>query len=152
MANSKAKKPNKIVKQIIGLVVVLALLVAISTLATLMVAGKIEILPEAAEPIGYIGDAENICHHQVMQDHGDMLAAISIDDRSSHYDQASGKYKLFYQLDVYRDANKQSGVNVFYVNCMVSSSRGVIARMEYLEQVDFKPKAIRREKGNAFGF
>lgn len=151
MAKSKDKKSNKVLSQLIGLVVVLVVLVAASTVTTLVATGTIEVAPEKGTPISYIGDAEQVCNQRVKQDQGSTLSSMSVDDHSSHFDEASGQYKLYYQLDLYRDAGKQSGVKLFYVNCTVSS-RGIISRIEYLEHLDFKPKAIRREKGNAFGF
>ena len=80
------------------------------------------------------------------------MSSLSVDDRSSLFDKGEGKFKLYYQLDLYREGSRGAGVSTFYVNCFVSAARGNIQRIEYLEQLDFKPKAVRREKGNAFGF
>jgi hypothetical protein len=77
---------------------------------------------------------------------------MTIDDRSSLFDKASGRFKMFYQLDVYRDATERSGVKTVYVNCAVSAQHGTISKVEYLEQQEEQTKAIRRQRGNAFGF
>lgn len=148
----KESQKNKITFQILGLLVLLFLLISVSTVATLVLTGTVEVSSRNAQPIAYIVDAEKVCVRRIKGDHGDNVSAVSVDDRSSFFDKGAGKYKLHYQLELFRDGVKQSGVSVFFVNCAVLASNGVISRIEYLEQLDFKPKAIRREKGNAFGF
>ena len=148
----KEKKNNKITFQILGLLVLLVLLVSISTVGTLVLTGTVEMGVGDASPIAYIIDAEKVCVRRIKEDHGKNVSAVSVDDRSSFFDKEAGKYKLHYQLELFRDAAKKSGVSAFFVNCVVSASSGRIFRIEYLEQMDFKPKAVRREKGNAFGF
>lgn len=102
--------------------------------------------------ISYIVDAEKVCERRMKADYGNEISALAVDDRSSFFDEPSGRYKLHYQLELFRNGAKQSGVNLFYVNCVVTASSGDIRRIDYLEQLEFKPKAVRRETGNAFGF
>lgn len=136
--------------QIVILVIVLLLLVAVSVVTVLIATKKVDILASAAPPIKYVGEAERACGIRVKKDQGDMVSTMSVDDHSSFFDEASGEFKLFYELDVF-NGSKQAGVKKFYVNCVVSSARGVIDRIEYLEEFEYKEKVIRREKGNAFG-
>ncbi len=152
MAVKKGKQQGAFTKQVVGLVVILVILICISVIATLIATNKIEVTGEKSKPVEYIADAENLCGQRMNEDRGDTLNMAAVDDRSSFYDKKSGDFKLFYEVEIYRDAGKQSGVNTYYVNCFVSSSSGNISRIEYLEQKDFKPKAIRRTHGNAFGF
>jgi hypothetical protein len=150
----KPKKNNnkKITYQILGMVALLFLLISISTVATLVLTGSVDVGLSEAEPVAYIVDAEKICVRRIKSDYSQRMSSVTVDDRSSFLDKDAGKYKLHYQLELFRDIAKKSGVNTFFVNCVVSAANGDITRIEYLEQLDFKPKAIRREKGNAFGF
>ncbi len=148
----KSEKKSSVFKQLLGLVVVLLILVALSTMATLVATGVVEIEEEQGQPVNHMTDAEVICDARVENDHGSNLSVATVDDRSSHYDPASGLYKMFYQVELYRDVSRQTGVKRFFVNCFVSSSRGLVSRVEYLEQQDFKAKPIRRATGNIFGF
>lgn len=148
----KTKKTGNVFKQLLGLALVLTVLVALSTMATLVVTGVVEIEEEKGQPVNDIADAEGVCNARVEKDYGDSVSVSMVDDRSSHYDHSSGQYKMFYQVDLYRDVSRQTGVKTFFVNCFVSSSRGVVSRVEYLEQADFKAKPLRRETGNIFGF
>lgn len=150
MAQAKKKQADSTF-QLMALLLILLALIALSTVGTLVAVGVID-FSEEAQPVGSITEAEGICNSRVKGDYGDSLNAMTVDDFSSRYDQQSGTYKMFYQLDVYRGSGKKSGVDVFYVNCFVSASDGDIDRIDYLEQKDFKPKAIRRTHGNAFGF
>lgn len=151
MASSKKKQKDSTTGQMVGLFLVLLLLVALSTVGTLVAVGVID-FSEETHPVGSITDAESICNGRVKSDYGESLNAITVDEFSSRYDQQTGVYKMFYELNVYRGKGKTSGVNTFYVNCFVSANNGGIKRIDYLEQKDFKPKAIRRSHGNAFGF
>jgi hypothetical protein len=152
MPKVTVKNDNKIAYQIIGLIVVLMVLIAISTLATLAVTGKVELAIKTGAPISHINEAESACSNRIKQDHLGNINSIALDDRSSRYDQASGQFKLFYHVEIYRNGNKQSGVSHFYTNCFVSSDDGMVWRIEYLEELDFKAKPIKREQGNPFGF
>jgi hypothetical protein len=134
------------------LLAVLLFLVAVSAMTILIATGTVDIMAPDAPPIEYIGDAEKACDRRVKTDRGSSLSALSVDDHSSFYDESSGEFKLFYEMQLFNDSNKQSGVTTFYVNCVVSSARGVIAKMKYLEDLEVTQKAIRREHGNAFGF
>ncbi len=152
MAVSKAKKSNTMIYQIVGLIVLLIVLISVSTVATLTLTGTVEIGSAKGKEIAEIIDAEQICERRMRGDHGSAISNVSVDNRSSRFDQSSGQFKLYYKLDLYRNGQRGSGVSLFYVNCFVRASHGDIARIEYLEQLDFKPKAVRREKGNPFGF
>lgn len=149
---AKSKQKQNFSTQLIWLVLVFVVLVSISALSTLVVTGNIELVPEKGEPVGYIGDAENICDKTIREEHGNNINAFAVDDHSSRMDEGSGQYKLYYTLTLYEGSSQKSGVKDFFVNCFVSASRGVVSRVEYLEQKDFKPKVIRREHGNVFGF
>ncbi len=152
MPKVKSKSSNPIKSQLIYLFVVLIVLIAISTIATLMATGTIEVSAPPADPVENITDAESMCNQRVKNDHGAMLNAFAVDDLSSRYDAASGRFKMFYEVELYRDDSRQTGTQRFYVNCFVASAEGVIARVEYLEQKDFKGKPVRRQHGNIFGF
>ncbi|ODS23473.1 hypothetical protein AB835_08545 [Candidatus Endobugula sertula] len=146
--NKKSKE--SIALQIVGLVLLLVFLVALSTVGTLITLGVIKTRGDA-KVIGSMAGAEHICDQKVRADYGHSLSVATVDDRSSRYDNKSGQYKMFYELTIYQGNNKHSGVKTFYVNCYVSAKRGSISHIDYLEQKDFQPKAIRRRHGNAFG-
>jgi len=130
----ETKKGGSSTGQIIGLICLLVALVALSTVGTLVALDVIQIGDKPA-PVESIVDAESVCGQRVRSDYGQKLNAISVDDRSSRYESSSGQYKMFFQLDVYRDSSKLSGVQTFYVNCFVSARQGSIARIDYLEHV-----------------
>jgi hypothetical protein len=148
----KTKKNNKVTYQILGMMALLLVLISISTVTTLVLTGSVQVGSGDATPIAYIVDAEKVCVRRIKSDYSQRVSTVDVDDRSSFLDKDAGKYKLHYQLELFRDIAKKSGVNTFFVNCVVSAANGKITRIEYLEQLDFKPKAVRREKGNAFGF
>jgi len=136
--------------QVGGLVTLLIMLMTTSLVTGLMAVGVININPENRRVVNNMGDAMSICEGEIQQEHGSLLQAFAVDDLSSHGDKASGGYRLYYELNMYRDTTRQSGVNKYYVNCFVSAG-GRIKRMELLEDKTFVPKALRRTKGNAIG-
>lgn len=148
----KEKKKNSAMYQMLGLSVLLLLLISVSTVATLVLTGTVEVSTNKGSAVTYIVDAEKLCERRMKADYGNEISTLAVDDRSSFFDEPGGRYKLHYQLELFRNGAKQSGVNLFYVNCEVTASSGDIRRIEYLEQLEFKPKAVRRETGNAFGF
>lgn len=136
--------------QVGGLVVLLLILMTSSLVTGLMVTGIIDINPEKKRTVSNMGDAMSICDNAIQEDHGALLQAFALDDLSSHGDKESGGYRLYYELNMYRDNTRQTGVNRFYVNCFVSA-KGRIKRMDLLEDKSFVPRALRRSKGNAIG-
>lgn len=152
MPKTPSKRANKMVCQVLSLLAILLALVAISAVATMVLTGAVEVGAVKSEPINFIADAEKMCDARVRNDHQGVLSSMTIDDRSSLFDKASGRFKMFYQLDVYRDTTRRTGVKTIYVNCDVSGQHGTISKVEYLEQEEEKTKAIRRQRGNAFGF
>ena len=144
------KKRDSTLLQIIGLLLLLVTLVIMSTVGTLIALG---IIKTGDQPVSVnsITDAENVCDQRVRRDYQQQLNFMTVDDRSSRYDSASGRYKMFYELGVYQGNDHQSGVQTFYVSCYVSAKQGVVSRIDYLEQTEEKIKAIRRSHGNEFG-
>lgn len=136
--------------QVVALLAVLVVLVIISVATALMANGTIS-LEEAKPSVGSMTDAESICNAEIRQEKGSVLNSFMVDDRSSRYDEEMGKFKVFYQVEVYLDESRQTGTGIYYVNCFVSARRGIITQIDFLEQADFKPKAVRRTHGNPFG-
>ncbi|MGH1440000.1 MAG: hypothetical protein ACRBBR_07830 [Cellvibrionaceae bacterium] len=136
--------------QVGGLVVLLMMLMTTSLVTGLMVTGVININPENKRVVSNMGDAMSICDGAIHDEHGSLLQTFALDDLSSHGDKESGGYRLYYELNMYRDNTRQTGVNKFYVNCFVSA-KGRIKRLDLLEDKSFVPRALRRSKGNAIG-
>lgn len=136
--------------QVAGLIVLLLMLMTTSIVTGLMVTGVININEEKKQVVSNMGDATSICDQALQDEHGDLMQAFALDDLSSHGDEESGGYKLFYEMNMYRDTSRQSGVQKFYVNCFVSAA-GRIKRMDLLEDKSFVPKAVRRTSGNVIG-
>ena len=127
-------------------------LIMTSTVTGLMVVGLIDINPQNKRNISNMGDAITICDAAIEEEYGDLLQVFALDDRSSHDDEASRGYKLYYDVNMYRDVSKKTGVKSYFVNCFVSA-KGRIKRLEALEDKTFVPKALRaRRVGNPFGF
>lgn len=149
---SKASKENKSknLMQIVVLIIALVILILLAATATLVSLGVIE-LGSSNPPVKSLIDAELLCDTEIRNDYEETLSSFFVDDRSSRFDNKEGKYKLFYQMQVYRDGNKKGGVETYYVNCFVSSAKGAVTDMRYYEDRDFTGKPIRRTKGNAFG-
>lgn len=136
--------------QVGGLVVLLLMLMTTSLVTGLMVTGVININPENKLVVSNMGDAMSICDRAIQDEQGALLQAFAVDDLSSHGDEVSGGYRLFYEMNRYRDATRQTGVDKFYINCFVSA-KGRIKRLDVLEDKSFVPRAVRKSKGNAIG-
>lgn len=143
-------KPYKAWFQVVGLVLLLVILMTTSLVTGLMVTGVIDINADNKRMVNNLGDAMSICDGAIQEEHGGLLQAFVLDDLSSHGDEKSGGYRLYYEMSVYRDATRQTGINKFYINCFVSAG-GRIKRMDLLEDKAFVPRAVRRTKGNAIG-
>lgn|GEM_PF-5032808 len=149
MASKVSKKKTLISPSIIWLLFVLVLLVLLSIVGTLTVMGVFD--RSSGVPIHSIVQAEDICSERVHKDYGSKMNVLTVDDRSSHHDISGNVYKMFYEIEVSRDSSRQSGVEAFYVNCLVSGDEGTIDSMQYFESKNLGPKANRRSYGNAFG-
>jgi hypothetical protein len=136
--------------QVGGLILLLFALMTTSVVTALMATGIIDISTSTNGPANSMTDAQFICNNALQKEHGDRLQAFSMDDLSSREDKARGGYKLYYELEMYRDASKQTGVTHFYVNCFVAAN-GRIRRMDLMEEKIFVPKPVKRTHGNAFG-
>lgn len=150
----KKQKKNSVLLQIIGLVIVLILLVAISAGVTLMATGTLDveaIATKPGKPVGDIVDAEKICNQQIREKYGRQLSSIENNERSGRYDKSSGDFKLFYQLDVFRDESRRTGTGVFYVTCYIASADGSVSQMEFLEQGDGQSEVSKRDDTNFIG-
>jgi len=133
-----------------GLVVLLVMLMMTSLVTGLIVSGIININPDNKQVVSNMGDAMSICEGAIQDEQGALLQAFAIDDLSSHGDDASGGYRLFYEINKYRNASRQTGVDKFFVNCFVSA-KGRVKRLDFLEDKAFVPRAARKSKGNEIG-
>jgi hypothetical protein len=136
--------------QVGGLVLLLFALMTTSVVTALMATGIIDINSSANGPVNNLTDAQYVCNNALKKEHGDKLQAFALDDLSSREDPNNGGYKLYYEMEMYRDASKQTGVSHFYVNCFVTAA-GRIRRMDLMEEKIFVPKPVKRSHGNAFG-
>ncbi|MBX2809645.1 MAG: hypothetical protein KTR20_13555 [Cellvibrionaceae bacterium] len=136
--------------QLAGLIVLLLLLMVTSVVTSLMAVGIVDLFPEGSAQVQSMTDAQFICDKALRSEYGQTLRSFVVDDHSSHFDGQSSRYKMFYEMDMYREGNKGQGVNRFYVNCFVSAN-GRIRNLELFEEKTYTPKAVRRTKGNAFG-
>ncbi|MFT6389503.1 MAG: hypothetical protein ACJAUP_002896 [Cellvibrionaceae bacterium] len=133
-----------------GLILLLVMLMVTSIVTGLMVTGVININPDNKQVVSSMGDAMSICEGAIQDEQGALLQAFAVDDLSSHGDDASGGYRLFYKINKYRDVSRQTGVDRFYVNCFVSA-KGRIKRLDFIEDKVFVPRAARKSKGNEIG-
>lgn len=150
---SEVKKagPSRLaVIQVVGLIILLVILIIISVTTGLLATGQIK-MPEPKPQVSSMLTAQDICDDEIRKDKGAMLNSYVVDDLSSRYDAAMGKFKMFYQIELYLDKSRQTGTAIYYVNCFISARRGVITQMDYMESKTFVPKAVRRTNGNPFG-
>ncbi len=145
-----AKKRLNVQWQVIGLILLLLILMTTSVVTALMATGIIDIYPDEHGPVNSMTDAQFICDQELQAEHGELMQMFVLDDLSSHSDDKRGGYKLYYEMNMYRDASRSTGVNKFYINCFVSAG-GRIKRMELFEEKEYAPKAGRRSQGNAIG-
>ncbi|MBX2810101.1 MAG: hypothetical protein KTR20_15890 [Cellvibrionaceae bacterium] len=136
--------------QVGGLIGLLLALMVTSVATSLMAVGIIDLFPKSNGKVHSMTDAQFICDKALRAEHGEALRSFVVDDHSSHFDDASGRYKMFYEIDMFKGGAKQQGVNKFYANCFVSAN-GRIRNMDLFEEKSYVPKAVRRTKGNAFG-
>jgi len=147
----KKSGPSRVViAQVVGLIILLVILIIVSVTTGLLATGQIE-MPEAKPQVSSMLTAQDICDEEINKDKGAMLNSYVVDDLSSRYDAAMGKFKVFYQIELYLDQSRKTGTAIHYVNCFVSARRGVITQMDYMESKSFVPKAVRRTNGNPFG-
>ena len=150
----KAKRSPNVWLKVVGLVMLLITLIGVSVAVTLMAIGTFdvaEVVKKKGKSVGDIFEAEKICHARIELDYGDLLNSIELDERSGRYDKSGGEYQLFYQLNVYRDKTKRTGVKVFYTNCYISSVDGFVTRMEYLENGGGESNVLKRSDTNFIG-
>jgi hypothetical protein len=149
-----ANKNRNVLPQVIGLTILLLLLVCASVMVVLMMTGTVDIenMPENKDnPVSEIVDAEKICNQQVRFDYAGRLNSIVHDERSGRYNKSTDNFTLFYHLEVYRDESKQTGTSASYVVCNIASVDGSISQIEYLEDLEEKAKASKRDDTNIFG-
>jgi hypothetical protein len=148
---SKEERQRKVVRmQLLGLVLLLLALIVTSVVTGLMASGAINIKAGPNGPAESMTDAQLICDRAIAEEHGATMQSFVVDDMSSRTDKKGGGYKVYYELNLYRDASRSSGVKKHFVNCFVSSS-GRVNRMDVFEDKIFVPKPIQRSSGNAFG-
>jgi len=135
--------------QVVALIALLVCLLSISVVSTLMVVGVVEYEPQRPV-LGSMMDAEKMCNDLIKEDHPQSLSSFAVDDFSSRFDEQTGQYQMFYEVDLKRDVNKPSGVQKYYLNCFVTSL-GRVTTFDMLKEQTFVPKPIRRTTGNAFG-
>lgn len=136
--------------QVGGLVVLLVLLISASIVTFLLASGSLDLASGSQRSVNHIGDAMLICDKELQDEHGELMQAFAVDDLSSHGDKESGGYRLYYEVNMYRDSSRQTGVQKYYINCFVSS-KGNIKRFDFLEDKTFVPKALRKTRGNEIG-
>lgn len=145
----RKKKASSI--QVLGLVILLLVLMATSAVTAFMAIGVIDLSSTTKYgPANSLTDAQFICDKVLKEEYGAKLQSIALDDLSSRENNKRDGYKLFYEMNLYRDASRKTGVSKFYVNCFVSAA-GVIRQLDLSEEKTFAPKAGRRTTGNRFG-
>lgn len=148
-AKGKAKS-GRSVGQLLSLIIVLAILVGVSVTTTLMLTGTIAIYDKGIGTIPSINEAKMLCDDEIRETQKG-VRSLHLDDRSSHHHDASQRYKLFYEIDLYKGKTKQEGVQKFYANCFVDEVKGRVTVFEMFEAQDYKPPPLRKSGGNAFG-
>lgn len=150
-ATTQANKKKVIARiQVVGLIALLFALMTTSVVTALMATGIIDISPATSGPANSMTDAKLICDGELQQEYGNKLQAYAMDDLSSRSGGKGGGYRLYYEITMYRDSGRKTGVDKYYVNCFVTAT-GRIRQFELFQEKTYVPKAGRRTKGNAFG-
>ena len=148
MAKSKTVKKSR--KQIVVLILLLLLLMTTSVVTSLMAVGIIDLFPDEGKSVNSMTDAYIVCNDAIKSEHGEQVRSVMMDDFSSRFDEVSGRYKMFFEVDMFREKQNQAGINKFFVNCFVSPN-GRIRALDLFEEKPYIPKAGKRTTGNAFG-
>ena len=149
MASKPKKSKSSGLWQVVGLVVLLVCLLSVSVVSTLMAVGVVK-FEQDLQPMGSLMDAENMCNGLIREDHQENLSSFVVDDFSSRFNEETGQYMMFYEVELKRDVDNPSGVDKYFLNCFVSS-KGRLSVFDIFEERTFVPKAIKRTSGNAFG-
>lgn len=151
-AKKAAKKSTASIKaiQLVALIVILILLICISIGSTLIVTGVVDLPSEEIAPITYIYDAQKMCDQQIRDEFKDKLKAAYVDDFSSRLDESTGVYKMFYEIDIKRDVNSESGVDKYFLSCFISG-KGRLKVFDFAKDDIFVPKATKKESAHPFG-
>lgn len=155
--SDKLKRRKQLVArlQVVGLVFLLFSLMVTSVVTTLMATGVIDIASKESTVVSSIMDAQFICDKELKMEYGDKVQTYTVDDLSSRADDKRGGYKMYYELTMYpgdkeKGIRRNTGVNMYYANCFVSST-GLVRQLDLFEEKSYVPKAGKRTKGNDFG-
>lgn len=144
--SSARKSGSKNAKQIIVLVGLLLALICLSIATSfIVVVGPDEEEEASFRSVRSIMDAMRLCENRIDVDYGSRLQTAIFDDRSSFSDTSSGLFKLFYEVHLFREESKRSGITGYYATCFVSGT-GEVKKLNLSQQKDFVPTPIRRAR------
>lgn len=148
MANSRVQKRKQERLVIWGGV----LIIVTSVVMTLWVSGALFKFDSSG---GYknvtFTDALLACQKQSRELYEGKLQRLVTDDHSSRYDNASNRYKIFFDATM-SSQKSASGSKEFYINCFVNADGGRISGYDTYEQKENTTEAIRQDKGGLFGW
>lgn len=162
-AKEKASDPSteqqpqlrkKIVWQVIILAVVLIILGAIALTAffTSKTTFRSTVLgPNKSSGLNSMTDAKLACDKKVTNKYGPLLQSSPLNYMSSRYEEDFGGYKLFYDVRVYRNEERNSGVERIMFKCFIFND-GDISETGVIKTTPPPAKASRKIDGNFFGF
>ena len=152
-----SQKPNrkkKLLWQLLILIIVLVILGAISLTAffTSTITFRSKLFDDKkALRLATMTDAKLVCDKEVKEKYGSLLQVASLNYSSSRYEEHFGGYKLFYDVRVYRNQEKTSGINELMFKCYVYTD-GDVSETGIIRTAPTPAKALRKIDNNFFGF
>ena len=153
-ADQQPDRRKKVFWQVLIMVVVLIALGAISLTAffTAKTTFRSTILgSNKASGLSSMTDAKLACDKKVKGKYGSLLQAAPLNYSSSRYEDDFDGYKLFYDVSVYRNKERNSGVNRLIFKCFIFND-GDVSETGIIKTTPTPAKARRKIDGNIFGF
>jgi hypothetical protein len=153
-ADQKLDGRNKVIRQVIILVVAMITLGAISFTAFFIskTTFRSTILGmNKASEVNSMTDAKLACDIKVKNKYGSSLQSARLNSLSSRYEDDFGGYKLFYDVSVYRNKDRRSGINRVIFKCFILND-GDVSETGIIKSTPPRAKARRKIDGNIFGF
>lgn len=145
---------KKFIWQVLILVVVLIVLGAISLTAffTSKTTFRSKVLGiNEASGVSSMTDAKLACDKKIKNKYGSLLQSAPLNSVSSRYEDDFGGYKLFYDVSVYRNKDRRSGINRVIFKCFIFND-GDVSETGIIKTTPPPAKARRKIDSNIFGF
>ena len=150
----KLEQRKKVIWQVLILVVVFITLGVISLTAffTSKTTFRSTMLgTNKASELSSMTDAKLACDIKVKNKYGSLLQSAPLNSLSSRYEDDYGGYKLFYDVSVYRNKDRKSGINRLIFKCYILND-GDVSETGIIKSTLPPAKVRRKTDGNIFGF